>query len=53
MSGTVDVRHLHRADGDDIRLMLGSRLERLGMIFRYAAYIVLVPVFLLGTAQGS
>ena len=53
MSGTVDVRHLHRADGDDIRLMLGSRLERLGMILRYAAYIVFVPVFLLGIAQGS
>jgi len=53
MSDTVDVRHLHRADDDDIRLMLGSRLERLGMILRYAAYIVLVPVFLLGTAQGN
>ncbi len=53
MSGTVDVRHLHRADGDDIRLMIGSRLERLGMIFRYAAYIVLVPVFLIGTDRGN
>lgn len=36
----------------DMRLMLGLRLERTGLVFRYIAYFVLLGVFLAGLTPG-
>lgn len=49
----MDAKHLQDMDNNDIRLMLGSRLERFGMILRYVGYVVLAPIFMLGDANGS
>jgi len=38
---------------DDVRLALGLRLEKIGLVFRYVAYVVLVGIFLAGFAIGS
>jgi len=52
LSSQPSARDLIGAERDDIRLVLGSRLERLGMVIRYVAYIVLAQVFLLGAVRG-
>ncbi|HNR36869.1 MAG TPA: PAS domain S-box protein [Candidatus Hydrogenedentes bacterium] len=41
------------ASDSDVRLALGLRLEKIGLVFRYVAYVVLAGIFLAGFAVGS
>lgn len=53
MSSSPNVSRPPSEERDDIRLVLGSRIERLGMIIRYVAFLALAQVFLLGEVRGS